>query len=124
MNGVALWLGVGVLGGAGALLRFLVDTTAVMRWGRRLPWGTAIVNLTGSFALGVLSGLAVGRGVALLLGVALVGSYTTFSTWMVETLALAEAGRRRAVFVNAVILAVAGLGAAAAGWALGGGALR
>ena len=57
---------------------------------RSFPFGTLAVNLTGALVLGLLSGAGLGPHVALLAGTALVGSYTTFSTWMLETQRLGE----------------------------------
>jgi len=119
VSGPALWVWVAVLSGAGAILRFVVDAAISPRLGGRFPYGTLLVNLTGAFALGVLTGLGVSHGVSLLVGAALVGSYSTFSTWMLETLLLAEDGRSAAAAVNVLAQAAAGVALAAAGWALG-----
>jgi CrcB protein len=119
VSGIALWVGVVSLNGAGALARFLIDATVSRRLGGRLPMGTAVVNLSGALALGVLTGLATTHGLSLLLGTALVGSYTTFSTWLFETLMLTEDGRTAAAIANVVGQSILGLVLAAAGWALG-----
>lgn len=119
MSGPALWIGVGVLSAAGAMLRFLVDGAVGRRLGGGMPVGTAVVNLTGALLLGILAGAAAGRGVSLLLGAAFLGSYTTFSTWMFETLALAEDGRMRAAAGNVAVQTALGVAVAAAGWAIG-----
>lgn len=116
---VGLWLGVAGLSATGALARFLLDATISARAGGRFPFGTAVVNLSGALALGVLTGLAIPHGLSLLLGTALIGSYTTFSTWTLETLLLAEDGRGRWALANVLGQIVLGLGVAAAGWALG-----
>jgi len=96
---LAIWAGVVVIGGVGAVLRFLVDRTVSARAAGSFPYGTLVVNLSGALLLGVLSGLALSPHLALLAGTAFVGSYTTFSTWMLETQRLAEerqpAARRR-----------------------------
>ena len=52
---------------------------------RRVPWGTVLVNITGSFALGVLSGLAVSGAPLALLGVGFCGALTTYSAFAVQT---------------------------------------
>jgi CrcB protein len=57
---------------------------------RGVPHGTLVVNISGAMLLGLLSGLALDQRVALLAGTALIGSYTTFSTWMFEAQRLAE----------------------------------
>lgn len=108
-----------MLGAAGALGRFLLDALVAERAGRAFPVGTLVVNLTGAFALGLLAGLAL-RGDALLLaGTAALGSYTTFSTWMLETHRLGEIGQRRALLLNVVLSLALGLVAAALGRILG-----
>lgn len=119
MSGPMLWAGVLAFSGAGALARFLVDAAISPRAGGRLPWGTMVVNLTGAFALGVVTGLALRHGTSLLFGTALLGSYTTFSTWMLETLLLTEDGRHTSAAVNVLAQTAAGIVLAAAGWGLG-----
>ena len=121
MSGVLLWLGVGVLGGAGALARFAVDGTVSDRAGGRFPLGTLVVNLSGAVLLGLLTGLALRGDAFLLAGSGLLGSYTTFSTWLFETHRLAEDGQRALVAANVVLSLVLGVAAAALGRALGGG---
>ncbi|HVQ98708.1 MAG TPA: fluoride efflux transporter CrcB [Mycobacterium sp.] len=87
---VAVWAGVLVAGGLGAVLRFLVDGAVGRRVARSFPFGTLMVNVTGAALLGFASGLALSRPVALLVNTAFIGSYTTFSTWMLETQRLGE----------------------------------
>lgn len=118
---VLAWIGGAALGGAGALLRFYVDGAIALRLGRDFPFGTLLVNLTGAFALGVTVGLVLGGDRQVLLGTALLGSYTTFSTWMLETHRLVEDRETGDVAANLVVSVVAGLAAAALGRALGGG---
>jgi fluoride exporter len=115
-----LWLGVGLLGGVGALGRFLLDAAVSLRLGRQFPVGTLAVNASGALLLGLLVGLGVGGRGMLLAGVATLGSYTTFSTWMLESHRLGEDGELRLAVANVAGSLLAGLGAAAAGWALGG----
>ena len=97
------------------MLRFLVDTTIARRAARSFPYGTLTVNLSGAFVLGLFSGLAFSEHVALLAGTALVGSYTTFSTWMLETERLAEERQILAAAANIVVSVVVGIAAAALG---------
>jgi fluoride exporter len=113
--GLAVWVGVLVIGGLGAVLRFLVDVTLSARLGRSFPYGTLAVNLSGSAVLGLLTGLALGREEALLAGTAAVGSYTTFSTWMFETQRLGEDRQAGYLVANLVVSLVAGVVAAAVG---------
>jgi CrcB protein len=115
-----LWPAVVLIGGAGSVARFLVDGVVSARAGTRFPLGTLVINLYGSVILGVLSGLALSPGAALLGGTAAVGSYTTFSTWMLETERLAEERERRSAAANIVLSLVLGVAAAALGKAIGG----
>ena len=115
-----VWLSVGILGGVGALLRFRLDGAVQWRAGGEFPFGTLVVNLLGSLCLGLLTGLAITGDALLLAGTALLGSFTTFSTWMLETERLAEDGEGRLALGNLVLSCVGGLGAALLGWAIGG----
>ena len=121
MSGVLLWLGVGVLGGAGAIARFALDGAVSQRADGRFPLGTLAVNLSGAVLLGLLAGLALRGDGLLLLGTGLLGSYTTFSTWLFETHRLAEDGQGALVAANIVLSLAFGVAAAALGRALGGG---
>ena len=116
---VVVWLAAGALGGIGALLRFHLDAAVQGRASGELPVGTLAVNVVGSLALGVLTGAGVAGDALLLAGTAVIGSFTTFSTWMLETQRLAEDGDDRIALVNVALPLAAGLAAAAAGWALG-----
>ncbi len=109
------WAGVAGVGGVGAVARFLIDAAIGHRAGRDFPLGTLVVNLSGAFVLGLITGSALSGGALLLAGTATVGSYTTFSTWMLESQRLAEDGDSRAAAVNIVISLVVGVGAAALG---------
>ena len=114
---VVLWTAVVLIGGAGSLLRFLVDGT--VEGGRDFPLGTLAVNVSGAVILGLLAGLALGHDEALLAGTAAVGSYTTFSTWMLETQRLTEERQYGKAVVNVAASLVAGVAAAALGQLLG-----
>ena len=112
-----LFLGAALAGGVGAALRYLVDLGVAKVAGRRFPWGIFVVNLTGSFALGVVTAALPDQ--AFLLGAGLLGGYTTFSTAMLDTVALWRDGERRASAFNAVGMLLLGLLAAGLGIALG-----
>lgn len=112
---VVAWLGALVGGGVGATLRFLVDGAVARRAGSRFPFGTMAVNLSGAVLLGLLSGLALPHEIALVVSTGTVGSYTTFSTWMLETQRLAEERQGRYAALNVVASVVLGLAAAALG---------
>jgi fluoride exporter len=118
MSGAA-WAGVAVLGGVGALARFGLTLLVADRLHPHLPVGTLAVNLSGSFLLGLMAGAAVEGDARLILGVGLLGAYTTFSAWMVETQRIEEAGRRRIAVANVVLSIVLGLSAVAIGHAIG-----
>ncbi|HKF34671.1 MAG TPA: fluoride efflux transporter CrcB [Jatrophihabitantaceae bacterium] len=116
---VLVWTGVVVIGGLGSVLRFLVDGAVGSRLGRDFPFGTLVVNISGAMILGLLAGLALSADAALLAGTGAVGSYTTFSTWMLETQRLAEEREVRAAAVNVIASLALGIVAAAAGKAIG-----
>jgi len=114
------WLAVAVLGGVGAIARFTIDALISGRPGAGdLPLGTLAVNASGSLLLGLLSGLAVGGSLLVIAGAATIGSYTTFSTWALETQRLIEDADSRAAALNVLLSLAAGLGAAALGRAIG-----
>ncbi len=102
------------LGGAiGAASRYLLGGWIQGRLGPDFPWGTFIVNVTGSLLIGVVLGL-VDRGALsgvarLFLAVGILGGYTTFSTFSYETLKLIEQGNLGATLLNALGQVAAGL---------------
>jgi CrcB protein len=114
-----VWLGVALLSGIGAVGRFLVHTLIDSRSRSAFPLGTFVVNMTGSLLLGLLTGLAVEGDALLLAGTATLGSYTTFSTWMLEAHRLAEDGKIPVAAINILLSLVVGVGAAALGRAIG-----
>lgn len=109
-------------GGVGAGLRYVADA-AVMR-GRTgaFPLGIVLVNVSGSFVLGLLTGLGslIAPAWMTILGVGLLGGYTTFSTVSVETVLLAQRGRRDWAWLNLLGTVVLALIAAGIGVLLGG----
>jgi CrcB protein len=116
---VVLWTAVVLIGGAGSVLRFLADGAVASESGRDFPLGTLAVNVSGAVILGLLTGLALGHDEALLAGTAAVGSYTTFSTWMLETQRLTEERQHGKAAVNVAVSLAAGVAAAALGQLLG-----
>ncbi len=112
-------MGVGLLGGTGAIARFLLDGLASARWAGAFPLGTLAVNLSGALALGLLTGLALTGDALVLAGTATLGSYTTFSTWMLEAHRLTEDAELPLALINVVLSLLAGVGAAALGRVLG-----
>ena len=114
-----VWTGVMLLGGAGAVLRFLTDRSVSKRVSLPFPLGTLVVNLTGALLLGFFAGLAFSPHLALLAGTAFVGSYTTFSTWMLETHRLGEERQIVSAFANIAVSVVLGVAAAWMGQRIG-----
>lgn len=123
----AAWLGFLAAAAAGAVARALIG-----EWARqhgigldRFPWATLLINVTGSFALGVLTGMSLSGDLTAttmtILGAGFCGSYTTFSTFSYETVELLRQGDLRSATLNVSATLVVGIGVAAAGIALGGG---
>jgi CrcB protein len=119
----AVWMGVAVIGGFGAVSRFLVDKAvtkhAAKRLSRPFPVGTLVVNVSGAWLLGFFGGMALSPNAALLAGTAFVGAYTTFSTWMLETQRLGEERQVWPAVANIGISVALGLGAAWLGLTVG-----
>ncbi len=82
---VWVWIGVALLSGLAALARFLLVALVSARAAGTFPLGSFVVNITGALLLGLVTGLAVEGEGLVLIGTATLGSYTTFSTWMLET---------------------------------------
>ena len=122
MTDPGLVLGVALAGAVGAPARFLVDGFVRSRTRDDLPYGTLLINVSGSFLLGLLTGLALTRGFPqtpfVVLGSGFCGAYTTFSTFAFETVRLAEEGERSRALVNVAVSLVIGVTAAAGGFAL------
>ena len=116
---LAVVLGLGVLGGLGAVARFLLDDAVSLRLGRAFPYGTLAVNVSGAFALGVLAGAALHGDAYRLAATGFVGAYTTFSTWAFESHRLGEDGEVGLGALNFAVSLALGLGAAWLGRRLG-----
>ncbi|HPU14418.1 MAG TPA: CrcB family protein [Aeromicrobium sp.] len=99
MNTSAVLL-LGLAGGTGATLRYLVDRAASARFGLNFPWGTTLINLTGSFALGLATGAALGSPTYALVATGVLGGYTTFSTASLESVQLLSRGHYLAALVQ------------------------
>jgi CrcB protein len=116
-----LWLA--VAGGVGAVARFVLDGLVRTRASTSFPLGTVVINITGSFVLGVVTGLALSHVVTddlrLIVGTGFCGGYTTFSTASFETVRLVERRRTWLALLNAVGTLLGTVGVAAAGFWLG-----
>lgn len=116
-----VWVAVAGVGGAGAIARFLLDGAITRRSMTGFPLGTFVVNVSGSALLGFLMGLSLSSSAMVIAGTAAVGSYTTFSTWMLETHRLAQDAESLSAFVNIVASLALGIGAALLGHVVGAG---
>jgi fluoride exporter len=119
------WVAVGALGGLMAIARFVVDSTVATRFGASwfggaFPLGTLAVNLSGAVVLGVLAGAALHGSAYTIVAGGGVGTYTTFSTWMLESHRAGEGGDARVLWANIAVSLAAGLAAVALGHWIGG----
>ena len=109
-------------GAVGAVARFVVDSVVRARWGNRLPWGTLLINVTGSLLLGVLTGLVIYHHLPTTLttvaGTGFCGGYTSFSTASFESVRLVQQGHYRRAALNTVGGFVLTVAAATLGLAL------
>jgi CrcB protein len=115
---------IGLGGFAGAIARYLVDGAVADRTGGGFPWGTLAVNVSGSFALGLLFAVTTERAILpaeirgpILIG--FIGAYTTFSTYMLESWRLVETGETGAALANIIGSVIIGIAAVVAGLAIG-----
>jgi CrcB protein len=118
-----LYLVVAAGGFVGAPSRYLLDRAINRRIESDLPWGTFLVNISGSFVLGLLTGLSLSNHLSplakALLGTGFCGAYTTFSTFTFETIRLLEVGQILDAALNAFVSLAVGLLGAGAGLAIG-----
>jgi fluoride exporter len=95
---VALVAGIAVAGAVGAPARFVLERTIRAWWPGDWPWGTFVVNVSGSLALGLVVGFVLAHGVdadiRTLVGTGFLGAYTTFSTYAYETVRVGTVPRR------------------------------
>jgi CrcB protein len=113
------WVGVGTLGACGSVARFVVGGKVMAGRPRTFPLGTFVVNLTGGFLLGLLTGLSVTGDALLAFGTGFLGGYTTFSTWMVEAQRLGEDGELSVMALYLLASMLAGLCTTGLGWLIG-----
>ncbi len=113
MNYVLVFLG----GGLGATLRYVINMTCARCMGTAFPWGTFIINVTGSTVMGLIAGYLAFKGEAsqpwrLFLMTGILGGYTTFSAFSLVTGLLYERGDlglALAYVLGSVVLSIAGL---------------
>ena len=115
---------VGLAGALGALARYAVHHAVQSRVSGLFPYGTVVVNVTGAFVLGLVTGLFLYHGLApdarVVVGTGFLGAYTTFSSFSYETVGLLRDGAPVAALVNAFGSVAVGLIAAAAGLGMAG----
>lgn len=120
------YLLVGVGGALGSVGRFWVSGLVAERIGERFPWGTIIINITGSFLIGLLAGLMrppSGRWLAtantrVFFTYGICGGYTTFSSFSLQTLDLMREGEWLHAGANVVLSVVLCMVAVWLGYAL------
>jgi CrcB protein len=116
-----LWVGLG--GFVGANARYLLGGWVATRFGSAFPYGTLVINVTGSFVLGLIAGTLEGHtlppAVRLALAIGFVGAYTTFSTWTYETVRLIQSGSWLLAILNTAGSLFIGLVAAVGGLVTG-----
>ena len=108
-------------GALGAPIRFALERAVARSTRVPFPWGTWIVNVTGSGALGIVAGLALRHGLSTsataIAGTGFLGAYTTFSTFVYEAVRLAEDrgdGRRGIAVAITYLASSVGIGIVAA----------
>jgi CrcB protein len=94
-------------GAAGTILRFLVSTSTYHFFQSAIfPWGTLVVNLAGSFIIGLLAGFneagVISTNLRIFLFIGMLGGFTTFSAFSLETMNLIRSGEIRYAFINVV----------------------
>jgi fluoride exporter len=123
MTTFGLYLAVAAGGVIGAPARYLLDRAITGRSVSHRPWGTFVVNVSGSLLLGVLTGLSLHGHLSgvdgALFATGFCGAYTTFSTFTFETVRLLEDGRVLEAMSNVAASLGVGLAVAAAGLAIG-----
>lgn len=113
------WMAIALLGGALAVARFSLDAILSDHPVQPFPLGIFAVNLTGTFVIGVAAGAELGGETLAIVAGGVTGSFTTFSTWMLDTERLAGSGRRDLALVNLGLSVIAGFAAVAVGHLLG-----
>jgi fluoride exporter len=113
------WIAVGLLGGAAAAARFLIDSAFASRTDHPFPLGVLAINLVGTLVLGLVAGAALSGEALIVIAGGAIGSFTTFSTWMLDSHRLADAGHPQFVWLNLGLSVVAGFAAIVIGHWIG-----
>ena len=113
------WIAVGLLGGLAAAARLLLDAEVAAISRTRFPLGILAVNLLGSLALGIVAGAGLDGEALVIVAGGGIGSFTTFSTWVLDSHRLERAGQLDLALLNIGVSLVAGFAAVALGHWLG-----
>ncbi|MBS1878880.1 MAG: fluoride efflux transporter CrcB [Actinobacteria bacterium] len=116
----AAWVAVGLLGGIAAAARFVLDHEISVRSRGDFPLGIFAVNVLGALAIGVVAGSSLSGEAATIVTGGVIGSFTTFSTWILDSHRLASGGRAELAWLNIGLSVAAGFAAVALGHWLGG----
>lgn len=125
MDGAVTYLMVALGGAIGSVARYWAAIAVARAWGAAFPWGTVLINISGSFLIAFFGGLTAASGalpasnhLRVLVMVGFCGGYTTFSSFSLQTLELLNDGQALAAMGNILVSVIPGLLAAAAGWYL------
>jgi CrcB protein len=118
-----LWVAIG--GALGSVSRFWLSGLVARHFGETFPWGTLVINVTGSFIIGVFASLTgtegrwlVSPAFRIFFMVGICGGYTTFSSFSLQTLNLASEGEWLRAFANVLLSVVLCLAGVWLGWLL------
>lgn len=114
------WIAVGLLGGVAAGARFLLDAGVTARLGHRFPFGILAVNLLGSLLVGIVAGAGLHGEARVIVAGGMIGSFTTFSTWILDSHRLERARHADLALLNVAVSLLAGFAAVVLGHWLGG----
>jgi CrcB protein len=118
VSGLA-WIAVGLLGGLAAAARFAIDAEIATRSAGPFPLGIFVVNVSGAFLLGLVAGAGLGGEALVIVAGGGIGSFTTFSTWILDSHRLGAAGQGRLAGLNIGLSVAVGFAAVALGHWLG-----
>ncbi|MCO5316682.1 MAG: fluoride efflux transporter CrcB [Solirubrobacterales bacterium] len=118
--GILGWVLVGMLGGLAAGARYLLDAEISRLTGSPFPIGIFAVNMTGAFLLGLVAGSTLHGEALVIVGGGVLGSFTTFSTWILDTRLLQMADLAKLAWLNLSLSLVCGLAAVTLGQVIAG----